>query len=284
MWTLHLQLCLTIWKRLQLTHLEEIPYSTHSAQCLCLSWKRMSAISTTAATVLEKWRRQDIHTRSSCGRWQASRKTASLSSLRCATALCPVLALICKSCADIEQDVLEACLADMAASPTDRSTSENLMSSKSSTNSQRICPLPIWQMVCDSSLSARIGLQATESRATVLKLLAFLQEAAYIDRRTATIDISLLTFTAAERIFGSWVLRLQRMPDGRFAGRPVAQQCDELLYSATPSGAFRFRMDVAALVMNALHVFLSLTEVWRIVASEAQGRVCLLFRCMQSRM
>jgi hypothetical protein len=132
-------------------------------------------------------------------------------------------------------------------------------------------------MVRDSRLSTCIGLQATESQATVLKLLAFLQEAAYIDHRTATVDISLMTFDAAQRIFGSWVLRLQREPDGRFSGRSVAQQCDELLYSATPSGAFRFRMDVAALVMNTLHVFLSLTEVWRIVASEGQGWVCLCF-------
>jgi hypothetical protein len=109
----------------------------------------------------------------------------------------------------------------------------------------------------------------------VHKLLAFLQEAAFVDRHTATVDVSLMTFSASERIFGSWILRLQRSPDGKFSGRQVARQCDEMLYDGTPNGIFRFRMDFAALVMNGLHVLLSIAEVWRISAINAKVGVCL---------
>lgn len=117
-------------------------------------------------------------------------------------------------------------------------------------------------------------MQATESRATVIKMLKFLKEAAYIDRRTATLDVSLVTFASRERIFGSWGVRLLRSADGTFSGSAAIRQANELAYDTTThTGTQRLRTDVAALAASLLLALWAVFDVWRLLLINARKGV-----------
>jgi hypothetical protein len=113
-------------------------------------------------------------------------------------------------------------------------------------------------------------LQATASAAAVQKAWHHLYNATYLNPQTASLDLTFLAFNERLRAFASWHLPLVRNPDGRFYGTQLLRAWFESAVDlGTEEGAHRFWIDMAVLVVGAVHFLSVLEEV--LVLRQRQG-------------
>ena len=126
------------------------------------------------------------------------------------------------------------------------------------------------------------SVQATASMLAVHRILDFIRSAAYINSRTATLDITLLAFNTHFRTFASYQLPLSQRPDGTFVGTGALLHCFETAYDLdTEQGRYRLIVDGVVAGLAVVHIALLVIQIVSVIRSNSRKGVrppCLVLR------